>query len=493
MPTSDPLQSCPDALKVRCRTLNERDPNPEADYVLCWLQQALRGRDNPALDVAIALANARSLPVLVYHGIGMAYPHASDRLHRFLLGASAMLRRQCKERGLACVNFLQRPDKVEKGLVYRLAKRAALVVTDDQPTFVGRWQADRFSAGTERLVVAVDANRLVPYQALPEDLGSTRAFRAAAKALREDYGEPDDIAPEHPPYDGPVCFEPDDPTAWSDAEVDALIRACPIDHSLPPGAFEASRAAIDTRLDRLKREVLPVYKYRRNNPADPNSASHLSPYLHFGMIGPREIFQIVQRADAPAGCKWKYLDELLTWREWFWYLADGRSHPASYDNVPAAARASLNAHRHDPRPALYDLAQLTRGETDDPIWNAAQRQYLLDGYMHNNLRMYWVKQIIKWTPDPETAWATACHLNDRLSYDGRDPATYGNMEWGFGRSRPYAERPVYGTVPYKTDRALRKRPGVMEWVEAMNARPLPDVAIPDLAERASMYGVELDE
>ena len=31
------------------------------------------------------------------------------------------------------------------------------------------------------------------------------------------------------------------------------------------------------------------------------------------------------------------------------------------------------------------------------------------------------------TISPEAAWAPACYLNDRLSLDGRDPSTYGNI------------------------------------------------------------------
>jgi deoxyribodipyrimidine photo-lyase len=43
--------------------------------------------------------------------------------------------------------------------------------------------------------------------------------------------------------------------------------------------------------------------------------------------------------------------------------------------------------------------------------------------MHNNLRMYWGKRIISMPPNLEAAWATACMLNDWLSFDNRDPST----------------------------------------------------------------------
>lgn len=67
--------------------------------------------------------------------------------------------------------------------------------------------------------------------------------------------------------------------------------------------------------------------------------------------------------------------------------------------------------------------------------------------------------------DPETAWKTACYINDRLALDGRDPATYGNMKWVFGMSKPgWKEQAIYGWVPPKSDRAIRKRDGAIVWL-----------------------------
>ena len=198
------------------------------------------------------------------------------------------------------------------------------------------------------------------------------------------------------------------------------------------------------------------------------------------MIGPRSITAAVRAAEVPANAKWKYLDELLTWREYFHYLAYRADQPDSFATVPDRPRQSLLAHAGDPRPVLYPLTDLVHGRTGDETWNAAQRQWLETGYMHNNLRMYWGKQIIKWTRDPETAWKTACYLNDRLSLDGRDPATYGNMRWVFGMSKPaYREQPVYGWVPPKTDRAIRKRAGAADWLARWAATDTLAIDVPE--------------
>lgn len=104
----------------RVRALNDRAPNADGRFVLCWLQQALRARDNPVIDASVRLGNALALPVLIYHGVREDYPYASDRLHCFILGASRDLAIGCRERGLACVQHVDRAGHREKGLVYRL-------------------------------------------------------------------------------------------------------------------------------------------------------------------------------------------------------------------------------------------------------------------------------------------------------------------------------------------------------------------------------------
>lgn len=153
--------------------------------------------------------------------------------------------------------------------------------------------------------------------------------------------------------------------------------------------------------------------------------------------------------------------------------------PEKYDRVPEWARRELAEHAADERPELETLAALTLGETADETWNACQKQYLLDGWMHNNLRMYWAKRLIAMTPSPEAGWAMACYLNDRLSLDGRDPSTYGNLAWAFGDAAPgYGRKPIFGLVSTRTDTAIRKRTGD-DWIRQGADRASLPLSIPD--------------
>ena len=470
-------------LAARAHALNDRPIVPSADYVLAWVQQSLRSEDNPLLDAAIALGRELGLPVLVYHGLRMDYPHASDRLHRFILGASRDLQRGCEARGLRCATYVETTDHREPGLVYRLAERAAAVLTDDHFVFVSAWQARSFAASCERAVWAVDASRLVPTRTLPDGIGSTKAFRAATNEHRAALmGAEADLDPGSR-YSDDLPFEDAGNADATDADLDALLARCAIDHALPPSPdFPATAGAASARLDAFIDRHLERYKWTRNNPVEEGAGSMLSPYLHFGLLGPRRIARAVREADVHSAAKWKFLDELLTWREWFHYLCHRAPQPEAFAFVPEWPRRSLLEHANDPRDRIYALGELLHGETHDETWNAAQRQWLGTGYMHNNLRMYWGKRIIGWTRSPHEAWATACYINDRLSLDGRDPATYGNMRWVFGDARPaYREQRVYGWVAPKKDGALRRRAGVPEWLTAMARREPPRLRVPDAA------------
>jgi deoxyribodipyrimidine photo-lyase len=202
----------------------------------------------------------------------------------------------------------------------------------------------------------------------------------------------------------------------------------------------------------------------------------LSPYLHFGMVGPGEIVNAVDAAGLTKSQSWKFVDELLTWREWTHHLAYCTPELHEYASLPASARASLEGHAGDERPEVQSLDDLLNGTTDVPLWNAAQRQWLATGWMHNNLRMYWATQMLRFTPSPHHAWALSCYCNDRFSLDGRDPATYANMGWAFGATAARRNALIYGRAPRKHGRALMLRQGAPAWIEAAATASTPRIA-----------------
>jgi deoxyribodipyrimidine photo-lyase len=162
-----------------------------------------------------------------------------------------------------------------------------------------------------------------------------------------------------------------------------------------------------------------------------------------------------------------FLDQLVTWREIGFNMCAHAADYDSYESLPEWAKKTLARHARDPRPALYSREQLERAGTHDRLWNAAQRQLLTEGIIHNYLRMLWGKKILEWSPTPMDALATMIELNNKYALDGRDPNSYSGIFWILGRyDRPWGpERPIFGTVRYMSSDNTAKKLKVRNYLE----------------------------
>ena len=447
---------------------NEK-PITDGAYVLVVLDRALRGMDNPVIEAAIAHANNLELPIIVFSELDITVIHASDRICYFTLGAFRELAKTLTEQNITCIQSIRKEGEES---LKSLVAEAAVIYTDEDYTHWDRAKCDRLLKLAQQTVFTVDAARLVPTRKLPEGLKTTPEFRKAHGALRDRYLELRQKARsanlETAATDETLENIPLHNFAeYTDAELAKLVSELNIDHKIFISAeHPPTQAEIGDRIKTLKENILKKYKWIRNNPALEYSTSELSPYLHFGMVSPHQILEAIEASEIPKSYTWKFRDEFLTWREWSHYQAFYKPNLHEYDSLPEPARQTLEEHAKDDRPELRSFEDIMQGNTPDATWNAAQKEWLNTGWLHNNLRMYWSKQILRFTESPQKAWKTACYLNDHISLDGRDPATYASMQWAFGNGKPgYSEKPIYGLVAPKSDRAILKREGMKEWIE----------------------------
>jgi deoxyribodipyrimidine photo-lyase len=252
---------------------------------------------------------------------------------------------------------------------------------------------------------------------------------------------------------------PFEPTVVPDdaAAIRRLAASCEVDHSVPPApATRGGPRAARMRLDRFLEDGLRRYADDR---ADPNAGatSGLSPYLHFGNISPVEVVLRAREA-GPADQFAKFQDEILTWRELAFNFTHFNPRHRTVEAIPAWARRELAQGESDPRPATYSAEELEAARTGEPLWNAAQMAYVRDGWMPNPLRMLWGKAVVQWAGTAEEALRILEHLNNKYALDGRDPSTYLNLHWVFGKfDRPFYRRPIYGTVRYLSLKAAAKK------------------------------------
>jgi len=432
-------------------------PAPDGTCVLYWMQRAQRGHDNPALDVAVEIGNLLGKPVVAFFALMAFFPGANLRHFAFLVQGLPDIAEALEKRGVGFVLRRSPGHKLEK-LCAEL--KPALVVGDENPLRdAEKWRQDA-ARNLQIPFWTVDADVIVPTKLLLKEQYAARTIRPRLQKLLPEFLVPGKdlrakISWKKPRglASLPVTFN--------------FLGGWPVNRSAQPlrgikgGSSEAQRL-----LKEFVRGQLKDYPKLRNHP-ETKGTSQLSPYLHFGQIGPRTVALAVQKAGATQPAKDAFLDQLITWRELSVNFV--RFNP-NYDNFECAepwAHRTLAEHTADHRPVLYNERQLENAETHDPLWNAAQRQMVHYGWMHNYLRMYWGKKILEWTRSPAEAFQIAVRLNDKYELDGRDPNGYAGIAWAIvGKfDRAWSERPIFGKIRYMSLQSTGRKFDSAEYIK----------------------------
>jgi deoxyribodipyrimidine photo-lyase len=449
-----------DQVSLRAVTLNEKRLQPDGDYILYWMQTTQRFEDNWALRFATLEADRVGKPLLIHQGLDPTSPHASDRFHTFAMQGARELADRAQNLGLTYRFALRRRRADDSRVVDRLARRAALVVTDLFPTAGVAERSQRLADRVSCRVVAVDSVGVVASASFHKEEYAARTMRPKLARLIEHSLEAVDDRPPKRSL-SPSLLESLD-VEWLDprtCDIAEEVTRCEIDHAVRPSEIRGGLGAARDRLASFLRDGLSEYAERRRNPSDASGSSRLSPWLHHGMISPVEVVRAVRSA-GPAEASDAFLNEMLTWRELSLNFCLRNPRYATLEALPDWVHRSMRAHAADTRDPTYTLEELERAATHDPIWNAGQRELVESGQMHNVVRMLWGKSVITWAPTYEDALSWLIHLNDKYALDGRDPNSYAGIQWCFGKfDRPFAARPVWGTIrPMSLERAHAKYP-----------------------------------
>jgi deoxyribodipyrimidine photo-lyase len=160
-----------------------------------------------------------------------------------------------------------------------------------------------------------------------------------------------------------------------------LLPQIPWDDGLKANWQPGEKGAL-SRLEQFLDNSLQDYPDRRDQPALP-ATSMLSPYLHFGEIGPRQISQAVHQREAMSR-KGRSIEVFLRqvgWREFAHHLL---FHFPLSDLRPLNERFAAFPWRHD---YSDDLCAWQQGVTGIPLVDAGMRELWHTGWMHNRVRM----------------------------------------------------------------------------------------------------------
>ena len=488
------LMSVPSA---RISAANDAPIRADGDYVVYWMTSFRRTKFNFALQHAADRASELGKPLLIFEALRCGYRWASDRMHRFVLEGMKDNQSALSKRNVTYFPYVEPKQNAAAGLLSTLAKSASLIVTDEYPCFFIPHMIETVRGRLPVRLELVDSNGLIPLRS------ADRTFTVAHSYRRWMHKNILDHLLEAPAKD-PLARRKlpqlkGIPTAisrrWPSANLEALLTEdglskLPIDHDVRPNPkITGGSVAGEQRLKRFISRHLDDYGEDRNHP-DANATSGLSPHLHFGHVSAHQLVSAVldhedwapDRIGDAIGKNLGFwntspsaeglLDQVLTWRE----LGFNRCfrEPRTYDrfeSLPSWALATLSEHADDPRPALYDLGEFECAKTHDPIWNAAQRQLVRTGVMHNYMRMLWGKKILHWSRTPEDALATMIELNNKYGIDGRDPNSYSGIFWVLGRfDRAWGpKRPVFGSVRYMTSESAKKKLRMSQYLTQFSA------------------------
>ncbi len=440
----------------RIRTLNDM-PTREGHYVLYWMQSAVRSMDNHALEYAIQQANTLELPLLVCFGLWADYPEANARHFQFLLEGLQDVEGNLARRKIRFVVQKGEPFAVAE----KLAQAAAMVIVDrNYLRHHKRWY--RQLAGLNCLVEQVETDVVVPV----EMVSHKREY--AARTIRPRI---------HKHLDQFLIDLITTPIENSSLNLDieridlsdipAIIDNLNVDKSVRPVShlFKGGENAAKATLRRFLANRFHDYDDHRNQPQT-NNVSYMSMYLHYGHISPLHVALQIKASNVGGENEKSYIEELIVRRELpmnFCFFEDDYD---KYSALPDWPKKTLAEHRDDERPVRYTRGEMESAETHDDFWNAAMREMIYTGYMHNYMRMYWGKKILEWCSTPEYAHETLLYFNNKYFLDGRDANSFSNALWIFGlHDRPWKEREIFGKVRYMSYNGLKRKAKMPAYIE----------------------------
>jgi deoxyribodipyrimidine photo-lyase len=191
--------------------------------------------------------------------------------------------------------------------------------------------------------------------------------------------------------------------------------------------FEAGEEEADRRLNAfVQGPGAPIFDYSAGRDwLGEDGTSRLSPYLRFGMISARRAFSTalhaIQSAENPAARKGAetWVNELI-WRDFYIHILH---------HFPQVQKENF---RMQAIPWLNDPQQFEawkHGETGYPVVDAAQRQLLQTGWMHNRARLITASFLTK---DLLIDWRWGERWFMQQLLDGDPAANNGGWQWVAG-------------------------------------------------------------
>lgn len=351
---------------------------------LFWFRRDLRLTDNPGLHRAASECE-QVIPIYLHapHEEAPWSPGAASRwwLHHSLAALDGELR----QRGSRLI--VRRGDSLVtlRDLIRATGATAVYWNRLYEPAIIARDRAVKAALRADGVVAESHRAALLvePWTLLKADETPYQVFTPFWKACLQQL-------PPAAPLPVPTLPAPD---RWPDSLPLAALELLPRvrwDEGLA-AAWQPGEAGALARLDQFGETGLTGYARWRDWPGR-DGVSRLSPHLHFGELGPRQIWAAAAAATGgdPLGDKGAetFLRE-IGWREFAHYVLYHWPHTPEQ---PLQERFAAYPWRGD-----YGdwLRAWQRGQTGYPMVDAGMRQLWQTGWMHNRVRMLVASFLVK--------------------------------------------------------------------------------------------------
>lgn len=375
-----------------------------------WIRRDLRLTDNPALHAA--MENGRFvIPLFVLDERLLDSKNTAPQRIAFMLDGLRALDAELKARGSKLIVRTGRPEQIVPHVVQESGATNVYAIEDVSP----------FSRKRDAAVAEHAPLRLLPGLTIyPTELihkadGTPYIVFTPFSKIWKRLMPPErsDLLPA-PDY---IATPTDLP---SDSIDNTLQRTTPF---LPSEAEAQRRLAAFTIGDEA-----PIWGYANGrNQLDLDGTSQLSPYLRFGMLSARQTAVYAQEAIAAApspaareGAS-SWLNELI-WRDFYIAVLHHFPHVSQRSFRPQYESIRWNN-------SVADMEAWRSGQTGFPVVDAAMRQLLQTGWMHNRARMITASFLVK---DLLIDWRWGEQWFMQNLVDGDLAANNGGWQWSAG-------------------------------------------------------------
>lgn len=424
-----------------------------SETVVWWIRRDLRLSDNPALKAAVD-SGCKIIPLFIWAPEEEApwEPGAASRwwLHQSLCALEQDLRKRQtalvvrKGPSLAALRSVMNESSA-KAVVWNRLYEPAAIARDKKIKAALRKEGYSVHSHNAHLLFepwSIETQQGNPYQVFTPFYRSCQTYGAPSRPLP---------APRHlprlskPPWSVPINDLGLLPLVnWTEGLADEWT----------PG----EKGALN-HLNDFSGNAVSAYKEDRDRP-DKTGTSKLSPYLHFGEISPRQIWDACKSAPSNE----PYLRQLI-WREFAHHLLYHFPHTA---DQPLRENFKRFPWRRNTR---WQIAW-QKGNTGFPIVDAGMRELWRTGWMHNRVRMivasFLVKDLlIPWQEGARWFWDTlvdADLANNTLGW-----------QWAAGcgaDAAPYFRifNPMLQAAKFDPDGQYTRK-----WIPALRPLPAPEI------------------